>query len=202
MKINEILQFDELDKPNIGSASFDSGLKAIWKDTRWEVRDGDAKEVQSFPFEIPLTIYESNYSIRIFGFLPNESLPSLMMEVGKFEDGYQVYNVRVEPSLRGKAIASKLYAMFVKAYRAPLYSGQQQTTASNNGIWKKLIQVYPNRVVGFDQKTKEDLPLNVTDKGPVVREKEPVYNTVKDPKVNYHRSRTKADRTRLLKLLP
>ena len=59
------------------------------------------------------------------------------------------------------------------------------------------------RVVGYDQRTKEDYPLNHTIKGPAIKGNQPVYVQGEGPHKNWMKNEVlKSNRTRLLKLLP
>ena len=67
-----------------------------------------------------------------------------------------------------------------------LYSGSHQTSASNNGIWKKLIQQYPDRVVGFDKITRQDYKLKATTKTLItLPDRKHIYKTIKQRRSNW-----------------
>ena len=116
----------------------------------------------------------------------------------------EVDDVRIEPRLRGNQYGMKLYLAIVDFYHEPLYSGSHQTSASNNGIWKKLIQQYPDRVVGFDKITRQDYKLKATTKTLItLPDRKHIYNTIKSTIYNDHpKYYQKLVNTRLLKLLP
>ena len=199
MKITEILRLDNFDKPSTGMScpSFDVGLHDTWNLIKNHV------EIRPIPFVLKTRVFkagEDNYYI--FAFERACEHPSLILEISNYYDGFAVNNIRIEPSLRGNHYGMKLYLAITDFCQKPLYSGAQQTTASNNAIWKKLIEQYPNRVVGFDQRSRTDLKLKLTARGIAVRANEPVYIDLPAPKYNYSNTRGMAIRTRLLKLLP
>ena len=91
--------------------------------------------------------------------------------------------------------------MISKEFEIPIYSGWNQTLDSMK-LWKQLITQFPNRVVGYDQKTREDFPLNQTAKGPAIKDNQPIYVPGEGPRKTFNKNMIKTDRTRLLKLLP
>jgi hypothetical protein len=126
--------------------------------------------------------------------------PALYLGLSKFLDGYRSETVATEIAGRGKGLAQKAYLNASDILGVPIYSDMTQTDASRLGIWDKLIQQYPDRIVGYDQKTNKNLPLSMTDKGPVVNQNQPVYVDKKNS--NRQATPTQRYRTRLLKLLP
>jgi hypothetical protein len=195
MNINEILFFPNIDPKTIrGVASFDEGLYNTWIECCHGYKE------KPIPFDLKTVVFKNISKLDIFAFENDNKYPAIYLGLCNYYDGFRVDNVRVEPSLRGHHYGMKLYLAVVKNYNKPLYSGAMQTTASNNAIWKKLIEIYPDKVVGFDQKTKSDLQLKVTSRGPVVNDKEPVYKNIKI--TTYNPKYKDEIRTRLLKLLP
>jgi hypothetical protein len=69
--------------------------------------------------------------------------------LSKFEDGYSVIDIHFSESISGKELGLKIYLSLIKILNSPLYSGDSQTSFSRLGIWDKLINRYPDRVVGF-----------------------------------------------------
>jgi hypothetical protein len=120
----------------------------------------------------------------------------------KFLDGFKTNAVQIRPRGQGKNLAFKVYQAVSDTFQRPLYSDQTHTDASRLGIWKKLIDKFPNRLVGYDQATREDLPLTATDQGPVVRGKEPIYVQKKKKDLAKPVTPQTRSRTRLLKFLP
>lgn len=150
------------------------------------------KDKQSLMFDL------GNY-IRIFVML--EDNPIFYLGLRPYEDGYKVGVVHAEPEARGQGLGINIYTALVDQINKPIYSDTTQTNDSRLGIWQKLIDRFPDRVVGYDQKTKEDLPLTKGSYGPTVRGKEPIYAPKKSPNDQANADST-LNRTRLLKLLP
>ena len=198
MIINEILRFDKLNKPELlPCPSFDEGLQDTWNDVRNTL---NSTELKSIPFNLKTRVFRHYSHQFVFAF--EKDVPVIYVGLDEYYDGFCVDNVRVEPSVRGHHYGMKLYLAIAHYFNKPIYSGKQQTTASNNAIWKKLIELHPDRVVGFDQKTRFDLKLKATSRGPIVNGKEPIYRSLKSEKYNFRNTRKMAERTRLLKLLP
>jgi hypothetical protein len=168
----------------------------------WAYKDAQDKKV---PLKgslkgIPSEVYDMGDHLRVF--VKDNQGPVLYLALHKFLDGFKSGAVAVEPRGRGKNLAVRVYQSASDTFGRPIYSDTTQTDASRIGIWQKLIATAPDRVVGYDQRTREDLPLTATDRGPAVSGNQPVYTqrTAKDlpkPVTNQNRSRT-----RLLKLLP
>ena len=168
----------------------------------WAYQDARDKKVASKGSlqGIPSEIYDMGDHLRVF--VLDAQGPVLYLALNKFLDGFKSGAVAVEPRGRGKNLAVQVYQAASNTFGRPIYSDTTQTDASRIGIWQKLVTSLPGRVVGYDQRTQEDLPLTATDQGPAVRGNQPVYTqrTVKDlpkPVTGQNRSRT-----RLLKLLP
>jgi hypothetical protein len=154
----------------------------------------NAKEVSPLKIGgLATRVFEIHNGYRVF-VLDNDT-PILYLALPKFLDGLQSAAVAVEPMARGKGLAQKIYLAISDQFKLPIYSDLTQTDASRNGIWGKLLNKYPDRIVGYDQKTKQELPLTSTDAGPTVNKNQPIYT----PNKKYYQQR---DRTRLLKLLP
>ena len=168
----------------------------------WAYKDAQDKKV---PLKgslkgIPSEVYDMGDHLRVF--VKDNQGPVLYLALHKFLDGFKSGAVAVEPRGRGKNLAVRVYQSASDTFGRPIYSDTTQTDASRIGIWQKLIATAPDRVVGYDQRTREDLPLTATDRGPAVRGNQPVYTqrTAKDlPKSVTNQNRS---RTRLLKLLP
>jgi hypothetical protein len=206
MNISEILHYPNLDTKTLNSPSFDDGLYDTWQAT---FNNYNYDEIKPISFALKTKVFQGGGNIHIFAFKAfyenraySDQSPDIFLGIQEFNDGYKVNNVRVEPSLRGHNYGIQLYLAVVKHYNMPLYSGSAQTTASNNGIWKKLIAEYPNRVVGYDQRTRKDLKLRVTSRGITVNGAQSVYKTIKGSKFDENNYDNESVKTRLLKLLP
>lgn len=202
MKINEIFQYRQ--PVQFACASFDEGLVNVWTDTKERIADGRACELEGFPFELPIKIYECGLKVRIFAFPKNRLCrrPIMLIELDDFHDGYLIENLRVEPKYRGQKLALKMYLLISKEFNVPLYSGWNQTLDSMK-LWKQLITEFPDRVVGYDQRSKEDFTLNQTSRGPVIKGNQPIYVPGEGlRKTVLKNDILKGNRTRLLKLVP
>ena len=146
---------------------------------------GLKNQVFEFPDHIKIIVFdEDNTHIQYLALAP-------------FNDGFKVSTVATEPAASGKGIAVKIYAAASSYFNKPIYSDSTQTDASRLGIWKKLWSQYPERLVGYDQKTKQDLQLGYgKDNMPIANQTQPIYSPTNGKDV------TSRSRTRLLKLLP
>jgi hypothetical protein len=73
----------------------------------------------------------------------------LMLNLFEYEDGYMVVNIVGSKEISGQGIGVRIYDAVVNTFKKPLYSGSSQTIFSRLGIWKKLMDMYPDRIVGF-----------------------------------------------------
>lgn len=168
----------------------------------WAYKDAQGKKAQKKGSlqGIPSEVYDLGDHLRVF--VKDDQGPVLYLALDKFLDGFKSGAVAVEPRGRGQNLAVKVYQAASDTFGRPIYSDTTQTDASRLGIWQKLITALPDRVVGYDQRSQEDLPLTTTVQGPTVRGNQPIYvqRSVKDqPKPMTGQDRS---RTRLLKLLP
>lgn len=81
------------------------------------------------------------------------------IELEKFEDGYSVISIHLSEEISGKELGIKTYLSLINVLNKPLYSGAQQTTFSKFGIWKKLINKFPDRVVGYHNGYEQELEI-------------------------------------------
>ena len=132
----------------------------------------------------------------------SEGQPILYLGLTKFLDGWKSGVVAAETEARGQGLATKIYLQASDLLKQPIYSDTTQTDASRLGIWNKLIQMVPGRVVGFDQKTNNDLPLTMTKDGPVVNQNQPLYIDRNKKDSEKPVTQQQRYRTRILKLLP
>ena len=135
-----------------------------------------------------------NYKLFV---LNEEHIPILYLGFNNFLDGFKIGTISSTQESRGKQLGVKIYEGIRKEYKKPIYSDSTQTEASRFAIWDKLIKSFPNNVVGFDQKTNQDLKLDFINGEPMALDNQPIYVTKKHlTKFN------DLDRTRLLKLTP
>jgi len=169
----------------------------------WAYNDAkkkQARQLQSLKTDVPTRVYDMGDHVRAF--VMDDQGPVLYLALEKFLDGFKTNAVQIHPRGQGKNLAFKVYQAVSDTFQRPLYSDQTHTDASRLGIWKKLIDKFPNRLVGYDQATREDLPLTSTDQGPVVRGKEPIYVQKKKKDLAKPVTPQTRSRTRLLKFLP
>jgi hypothetical protein len=169
----------------------------------WAYNDAQkkqARQLQSLKIDVPTRVYDMGDHLRVF--VIDDQGPVLYLALEKFLDGFKTNAVQIHPRGQGKNLAFKVYQAVSDTFQRPLYSDQTHTDASRLGIWKKLIDKFPNRLVGYDQATREDLPLTATDQGPVVRGKEPIYVQKKKKDLAKPVTPQTRSRTRLLKFLP
>jgi hypothetical protein len=169
----------------------------------WAYNDAEkkqARQLQSLKTDVPTRVYDMGDHLRAF--VMDDQGPVLYLALEKYLDGFKTNAVQIHPRGQGKNLAFKVYQAVSDTFQRPLYSDQTHTDASRLGIWKKLIDKFPNRLVGYDQATREDLPLTATDQGPVVRGKEPIYVQKKKKDLAKPVTPQTRSRTRLLKFLP
>ena len=128
--------------------------------------------------------------------------PIAYLGLTKFLDGWKSGAVATEVEARGQGLATSIYLKASDLLNQPIYSDTTQTDASRLGIWNKLIQQVPERVVGFNQKTNQDLPLSIGNNGPVVNKNQPLYVDRNKKDINKPVIPQQRYRTRILKLLP
>jgi hypothetical protein len=169
--------------------------------TIWAYNDALEKKLPVVHKDKNVTIFKSNEDLLRYIILQDGN-PVLYIGFSKFLDGYKSGAVATEIQGRGKGLAQKAYINASDILGVPIYSDSTQTDASRLGIWDKLIQQYPDRIVGYDQKTNKNLPLSVGDKGPIVNQNQPIYVDRNPIDTKKPVSQNQRYRTRILKLLP
>jgi hypothetical protein len=169
--------------------------------TIWAYNDALEKKLPVVHKDKNVIIFKSNEDLLRYIILQDGN-PVLYIGFSKFLDGYKSGAVAVEIQGRGKGLAQKAYINASDILGVPIYSDSTQTDASRLGIWDKLIQQYPDRIVGYDQKTNKNLPLSVGDKGPIVNQNQPIYVDRNPIDTKKPVSQNQRYRTRILKLLP
>jgi len=169
--------------------------------TIWAYNDALEKKLPVVHKDKNVIIFKSNEDLLRYIILQDGN-PVLYIGFSKFLDGYKSGAVATEIQGRGKGLAQKAYINASDILGVPIYSDSTQTDASRLGIWDKLIQQYPDRIVGYDQKTNKNLPLSVGDKGPIVNQNQPIYVDRNPIDTKKPVSQNQRYRTRILKLLP
>ena len=96
-----------------------------------------------------------------------------------------------------------LYKSFVKETGVPIYSDSGQTEDSKTKIWAKLLKDSNCDVVGWDQKTKKELTIEIISGNPIINNKEFIYygkSNEKPTEKEFQERQRRKERTRLLKL--
>jgi hypothetical protein len=102
---------------------------------------------------------DEKYGLKFFLF-NKENKPVFYLGVSKFHDGYKTGVVAGEKEVQGQGLGWKLYKAVSEYLGVPLYSDSTQTSDSKKGIWQKLIDNYPKQVVGYDQLSRKNVPIN------------------------------------------
>ena len=76
-----------------------------------------------------------------------------------FEDGFSVVDIHISEEFGGKEYGLNIYVKLTKLLNKPIYSGQSQTIFSRKGIWKKLMDRYPENVVGYHNGSDQYLEM-------------------------------------------
>jgi 8-oxo-dGTP pyrophosphatase MutT (NUDIX family) len=169
--------------------------------TVWAYTDSLEKKSPVIYKNDNVVIFKESENLLRYIILQNGN-PILYLGLSKFLDGYKSGVVAVELPGRGKGLAQQAYLDASDILNVPIYSDATQTDASRLGIWDKLIQQHPDRIVGYDQKTNQDLPLTVHNNSPAVNQNQPIYVNRNKKDANNPVTPAQRYRTRILKLLP
>jgi len=101
--------------------------------------------------------FGDEYVIDIF--LHDEEMIYGQIILEKFMDGFAVVDIHVNKNFSGKEIGVKIYMSLIDILKSPLYSGASQTVFSKFGIWNKLMNRFPDRVVGFHNGSEQYLDM-------------------------------------------
>jgi Cu/Zn superoxide dismutase len=116
------------------------------------------------------------------------------LKLKPFEDGYRVAGVGMDPEIRGQGKAIKLYLAFSAWKGIPIYSDYTQTPSAKT-MWNSIIGRYPKRVVAYDQKNRQDIPLAKA--GQIYQNQPDGFDSFTD-----RQAKDVLGNTKLLKLLP
>lgn len=190
MRIDEIINMGG----NEGSVGFPSEMFDVALNTSTKELAPMKIDIKNRIFTMPSDGWGHGEMIMIFVF--DQDKPIMYLCLANEFDGLSVKSLFIESQARGKMLALKVYLAVSDHFKKAIYSDETQTAASRNGVWQKLLSAFPNRVVGYDQRAKKDLPLGKSAVGPVVNNNQEIYVNKKHPTV------ANKNRTRLLKLLP
>jgi hypothetical protein len=146
----EIFNIEPKDAANIFST--DEDPTSAWNQIQDELKNYKQQEdILKIPYK-NITLQGSN-STNIFLFKDNK--PIVYAHFNKFNDGLQSKYITKSKSANISNLGVMLYEAVVNNLKLPVYSDLQQTEASKKGIWSKLFQKYPERVVAYNIKTKK-----------------------------------------------
>jgi hypothetical protein len=100
----------------------------------------------------------------------------------------------MDPEIRGQGKAIKLYLAFSAWKGIPIYSDYTQTPSAKT-MWNSIIGRYPKRVVAYDQKNRQDIPLAKA--GQIYQDQPDGFDSFTD-----RQAKDVLGNTKLLKLLP
>jgi len=135
-------------------------IQSMYNDTLTKLKYHEASQLTPINFPIKNQIFrEDNYGYKFFLF-NKENKPVFYLGVSKFHDGYKTGAVAGDTEVSGQGLGWKLYKAVSDYLHVPLYSDSTQTSDSKKAIWQKLIDNYPEQVVGYDQTSRKNLPIN------------------------------------------
>jgi hypothetical protein len=135
-------------------------IQSMYNDTLTKLKYHEASQLTPINFPIKNQIFrEDNYGYKFFLF-NKENKPVFYLGVSKFHDGYKTGSVAGDKEVSGQGLGWKLYKAVSDYLHVPLYSDSTQTSDSKKAIWQKLIDNYPEHVVGYDQISRKNVPIN------------------------------------------
>ena len=135
-------------------------IQSMYNDTLIKVKYHEASQLTPINFPIKNQIFrEDNYGYKFFLF-NKENKPVFYLGVSKFHDGLKTGAVAGDKEVSGQGLGWKLYKAVSDYLHVPLYSDSTQTSDSKKAIWQKLIDNYPEQVVGYDQISRKNVPIN------------------------------------------
>jgi hypothetical protein len=135
-------------------------IQSMYNDIQTKLKYHEASKLTSINFPMKNQIFrDDNYGLKFFLF-NKENKPVFYLGVSKFHDGYKTGVVAGNKEVQGQGLGWKLYKAVSEYLGVPLYSDSTQTSDSKKGIWQKLIDNYPKQVVGYDQLSRKNVPIN------------------------------------------
>jgi hypothetical protein len=125
----------------------------------YKIRYHEASELTSIKFPMRNRVFRDGNNVLKF-FLFNKDKPVFYLSISKFHDGFKTSAVAGSPEVQGQGLGWRLYKAVSDYAGVPLYSDSTQTSDSKNGIWQKLIQNYPKKVIGYNQILRKNVPIN------------------------------------------
>jgi hypothetical protein len=135
-------------------------IQSMYNDIQTKLKYHEASKLTSINFPMKNQIFrDEKYGLKFFLF-NKENKPVFYLGVSKFHDGYKTGVVAGDKEVQGQGLGWKLYKAISEYLGVPLYSDSTQTSDSKKGIWQKLIDNYPKQVVGYDQLSRKNVPIN------------------------------------------
>jgi hypothetical protein len=164
-------------------------IQSMYNDMQTKLKYHEASQLTPINFPMTNQIFrDDKYGLKFF-LLDKENNPVFYLGVSKFHDGYKTGVVAGNKEVQGQGLGWKLYKAVSDYLNVPLYSDSTQTADSKSAIWQRLINNYPKQVVGYDQISRKNVPVN------------DIYQTLPQDQLKYVDDDTRRN-TLLLKLLP
>jgi hypothetical protein len=164
-------------------------IQSMYNDMQTKIKYHEASQLTPINFPMTNQIFrDDKYGLKFF-LLDKENNPVFYLGVSKFHDGYKTGVVAGNKEVQGQGLGWKLYKAVSDYLNVPLYSDSTQTADSKSAIWQRLINNYPKQVVGYDQISRKNVPVNN------------IYQTLPQDQLKYVDDDTRRN-TLLLKLLP
>lgn len=183
MRLSEII----LATSTVGTSRLPAMIDEMYRLSLKDYQHRAVSLVPALNTDVDTQVFQYPRAYRIFVIEDNN--PIFYLSLGKFHDGFKVSTVAAKKQSQGRGLGVKIYLAVSDWLKMPLYSDSSQTPESRNAIWGKLIKTVPNRIVAYDQISKQDLAdLDV-------------YHDIDQEELEDPES-TERKKTRLLKLLP
>lgn len=119
-------------------------------------------KITSIPGMQTNEVYTNGYVTSIF--IMENKEPIFLLNLFTYGKGYSTTNVVVHSDHTGKGFAVPTYVAVSRAYGVPLYSFGTHTPAGDR-IWQTLAKQFPDRVIGYNTKTGEQIPYSQVQDG-------------------------------------
>lgn len=135
-------------------------IQSMYNDIQTKLRYHQANQLTPINFPITNKIFRDDQNGLKFFLFNKENKPVFYLSISKFHDGYKTSAVAGDAEVQGQGLGWRLYKAVNDYLGVPLYSDSTQTSDSKKGIWQKLIQNYPKQVVGYNQISRKNVPIN------------------------------------------
>ena len=164
-------------------------IQSMYNDIQTKLRYHEASQLTPINFPMTNRIFRDGQNVLKFFLFNKENKPVYYLSTSKFHDGFKTGAVAGNAEVQGQGLGWKLYKAVSEYLGVPLYSDSTQTSDSKKGIWQKLIDNYPKQVVGYDQLSRKNVPIN------------DIYQTLPQDQLKHVDDDTRRN-TLLLKFLP